>query len=454
MQDPGVAGRIGDGIGGGGGIHGGTMTISNASVNASIFGTITNGTQNVYSVTVQNLPVNAVVTFQINGGNAIPSTTDSTGRLYLWLPVIPQGSPAGIAVTDTATNKVYTASVVIVAGSTNAVTASELIPPAPAPAPTPEPVTIAGTLQSDGSYSAAIPINDTMSQYVYTATVNLGGNTLVFPVSVLSGAVGSGSALTLTQSTPSADEGSLIAAAAGQVNFPPLLAFEFNLARTNTDGSKTPVHTPSDGVTLTLHMTDAQLDAVKSEPESKVYYYDLSTGALTDMNAVFDLAHKTATIATTHFSSFVLAVGKPAGVSYSAHVQRIGWQAAVADGENAGTSGKSLRLEALRVKLSGDVSKGDSIIYQAHVQHIGWQNAVADGAYAGTLGKSLRIEALCVTLSGLDGCSVRYRVHVQNFGWQDWAVTKNGTDIAAADYSGTQGKSLRVEAVEIEIVKF
>lgn len=139
------------------------------------------------------------------------------------------------------------------------------------------------------------------------------------------------------------------------------------------------------------------------------------------------------------------------GVSYSAHVQKIGWQAPVANGADAGTTGRSLRVEGIKIQLTGAPS-GASIQYQAQVQKIGWQAPVANGALAGTTGKSLRIEALRITLNGLNGYEVQYRAHVQHIGWTAWQTTANGTPIATAAVAGTVGKSLRVEAVDIRIV--
>lgn len=141
------------------------------------------------------------------------------------------------------------------------------------------------------------------------------------------------------------------------------------------------------------------------------------------------------------------------GVSYSSHIQKLGWQKAAANGIISGTTGKSLRLEGLKIDLTGDVPANASIIYQAHVQKLGWQKAVSNGALAGTTGKSLRAEALKITLSGLTGYEVKYRVHVQKLGWQNWQTTKNGTNISDAAISGTTGKSLRIEAVEITVQK-
>ena len=132
------------------------------------------------------------------------------------------------------------------------------------------------------------------------------------------------------------------------------------------------------------------------------------------------------------------------GVTYRGHVQSIGWQPYVSDGIEAGTDGKSLRVEALNIKLV-NAPAGASIKYQGHIQSIGWQNVIADGIEAGTDGKSLRIEAIKLALINLPGYSVQYRTHIQNIGWQSWV--SNGV------ISGTEGKGLRIEAIEIKIVK-
>lgn len=132
------------------------------------------------------------------------------------------------------------------------------------------------------------------------------------------------------------------------------------------------------------------------------------------------------------------------GVQYTAHVQNIGWQSPVKDGQEAGTDGKSLRVEALKIKLVNAPSNSH-IEYQAHVQNIGWQAPVSDEQEVGTDGKSLRIEALKISLVNMPGYSVQYRVHVQNIGWMDW--------VSDGQQAGTDGRSLRVEALQIRIVK-
>ena len=125
-------------------------------------------------------------------------------------------------------------------------------------------------------------------------------------------------------------------------------------------------------------------------------------------------------------------------LSYSAHVSNIGWMGAVAGGETAGTTGRGLPLEALRLVLS-DASTGeplgeDAISVEAHVAGIGWQAAVGNAGTVGTTGQSRAVEALRVRLS--DGLSARYtvwyRVHSAEFGWLGWAC--DGADAGSAGY--------------------
>ena len=132
-------------------------------------------------------------------------------------------------------------------------------------------------------------------------------------------------------------------------------------------------------------------------------------------------------------------------VSYSTHVQGIGWQGAVSNGVSAGTTGKGLRLEAIKINL-GNKKYSGGIRYSTHVQGGGWQGWVSDGQAAGTTGKGLRLEAIKIQLTGemANHYDVYYRVHAQNIGWMGW--TKNGVA------SGTQGYSYRLEAIQIVLV--
>ena len=115
-------------------------------------------------------------------------------------------------------------------------------------------------------------------------------------------------------------------------------------------------------------------------------------------------------------------------VSVSAHVQNIGWMDPVGSGNVAGTTGRGLNLEALKISLEVDGATSqeqvaNALSVEAHVSNVGWQAAVGNGGTAGTTGQARAVEALRVRLSA--GLSARYtvwyRVHSAEFGWLGWA---------------------------------
>ncbi|MDR1386912.1 MAG: L,D-transpeptidase family protein [Propionibacteriaceae bacterium] len=145
-------------------------------------------------------------------------------------------------------------------------------------------------------------------------------------------------------------------------------------------------------------------------------------------------------------------------VYYRVHSATLGWLDWAHDGQIAGTTGFGLRAEAVEIRLlpAGAAAPGPTtrpqvvyrsaqVGYQVHGQDYGWsQTPVTDGAMAGTTGQSSRIEALRVTVAapGLSG-AVRYRGHVESIGWQPY--------VQAGAIAGTTGQSLRLEAVQIEL---
>lgn len=134
-------------------------------------------------------------------------------------------------------------------------------------------------------------------------------------------------------------------------------------------------------------------------------------------------------------------------VSYSAHVQKKGWQVAVANGERAGTVGSNLRLEALRISVSNIQNYSGDIIYRSHIQTYGWENEwKKNNDVSGLTGQGKRLEAIQIKLTeDLEkNYDIYYRVHVQTYGWLGWA--KNGMT------AGTVGYSKRIEAIEIVMV--
>ncbi|URZ87776.1 glucosaminidase domain-containing protein [Floricoccus penangensis] len=133
-------------------------------------------------------------------------------------------------------------------------------------------------------------------------------------------------------------------------------------------------------------------------------------------------------------------------VNYSTHVQDIGWQKYVSNGELSGTSGLSLRLEGIKINLNNlPVSGGVS--YSTHIQNIGWQKNMSDNQLSGTTGQSLRLEGIKIQLTGdlSNIYDVYYRVHIQDKGWLGWA--KNG------EPAGSSGMSKRLEGINIKLYK-
>lgn len=145
------------------------------------------------------------------------------------------------------------------------------------------------------------------------------------------------------------------------------------------------------------------------------------------------------------------------GVQYRGHVQNKGdvplpVGSFITGPNELGSRGENLRLEGIRIELTGDVPAGAGISYDVHVQNKGWMGTVENGNFAGTTGESLRIEAIKIYLTGLDGYEVYYRGHVQNKGNipvvdNTWGWVKNGAEL------GTTGDSLRLESIQIKIVK-
>ena len=141
--------------------------------------------------------------------------------------------------------------------------------------------------------------------------------------------------------------------------------------------------------------------------------------------------------------SAALTTQADSGITYQAHVQRKGWMDWVSDGESGGTSGQSLRVEGIKIKLNG-IDGG--IRYKTHVQRVGWQDWVANGNVSGTTGRRLRLEAIVIELTGAaaEKYDVYYRAHVQRLGWLGWA--KNGEEAGSADLA------YRMEAIQVKLV--
>ena len=211
---------------------------------------------------------------------------------------------------------------------------------------------------------------------------------------------------------------------------------EMTLEKTKTETLEATIN-PSDTTdskTLTWKSSDQNVATV--DANGKVTGVNTGTATIT----VTTSNNKTATCQVT-------VIKQTPTLSYQTHIEDYGWQASVTEGNVSGTTGKSKRLEGIKISLKNNESYTGDIEYRTHVQDYGWQNWVSNGEMSGTSGQSKRLEAIQIRLTGemADNYDVYYRVHAQEFGWLDWA--KNG------ESSGTAGYSYRLEAIEIMLVE-
>ncbi|MBN2572954.1 MAG: discoidin domain-containing protein [Deltaproteobacteria bacterium] len=138
--------------------------------------------------------------------------------------------------------------------------------------------------------------------------------------------------------------------------------------------------------------------------------------------------------------------GVPAmGAACAAHVETTGWLPWTRNGAPAGSTGKSLRTDAFKAKLTNPVA-GARLCYQAYARDAGWLPLVCDGAIAGSTDMSLALEAFAVSLEGApSGYHVKYRAHLAASGWQPWA-----SDGATA---GAPGRSDPLAAIEVVVYR-
>lgn len=138
-----------------------------------------------------------------------------------------------------------------------------------------------------------------------------------------------------------------------------------------------------------------------------------------------------------------LAKAASPSVEYQAHIANEGWKSYQSNGATGGSTGKSLSLQALKIRIRG-ISGG--ITYRAHLSNIGWTSWVSNNNQVGTTGQNRPMEAIQINLTGdaTRNYDVYYRVHVSNVGWLGW--TKNG------NVAGSTGCSLPMEAIQIKIL--
>ena len=96
------------------------------------------------------------------------------------------------------------------------------------------------------------------------------------------------------------------------------------------------------------------------------------------------------------------------------------------------------------------------LCYRAHVAGYGWLDAVRDGQTAGTTGRGVQLEA--VKLTPPDGLKLTAKIHVEDKGWVDYEGIERGASSGEGSSEndpiiGTVGEGLRAEAIEFDVVE-
>lgn len=90
---------------------------------------------------------------------------------------------------------------------------------------------------------------------------------------------------------------------------------------------------------------------------------------------------------------------------------------------------------------------GIGVTYRTHIENEGWlQGWINNGDLSGSEGKGLRLEGIEIELTGNvpDDLGIQYQTHIENQGWsQGW--------VSDGEMSGSEGKGLRLEAIEIKL---
>ena len=106
-----------------------------------------------------------------------------------------------------------------------------------------------------------------------------------------------------------------------------------------------------------------------------------------------------------------------------------------------GTIGKALRLEMFSMTIDGI-----DFTYSIHEQSVGDEPMQVEGTALGTIGVSKRIEGIVINVTSIPtGFKLQYRGNIQNLGMSPW--------VDSGIFVGSKNKSLRLEEIEVQVVK-
>ena len=142
------------------------------------------------------------------------------------------------------------------------------------------------------------------------------------------------------------------------------------------------------------------------------------------------------------------STGFDGSLKYSVYVQSKGWQEFKSAGNEAGTRNKGLRIDGLKMELTGELASKYTVQYSVQLQkNDKSQGFVSDGTVAGSPSDSRMIEEIKIRIvPANEGTSttVNYRAHRESLGWgSKWS--KDGS------VAGQQGKSKQIDSLEMNL---
>ena len=141
---------------------------------------------------------------------------------------------------------------------------------------------------------------------------------------------------------------------------------------------------------------------------------------------------------SNNFNPYVEYSAKKSGSS------KFGFRAS--KGKVSGTAKPSSSLKGIKLSLSGLGEASGSISYKADFIRTGWSKKKSNGESLSGKSKNGRIQAIKVYLSGdvSKKFNVYYRVYSKSYGWMGWA--RNGTS------AGTKGLKQAIGAYQVRLV--
>lgn len=128
------------------------------------------------------------------------------------------------------------------------------------------------------------------------------------------------------------------------------------------------------------------------------------------------------------------------------HLMGWGWQRYVSEGEICGDEGRGRGIDAIEISLLNQPYEGE-IVFRSYLENAGWEEDWnTSGEISGSVDENRRLEAIELRLVGemAKHYELHYRTYIEKIGWLGWA--KNAMP------AGSEGYSYKMEALQVELV--